>query len=133
MTLVVPNIAEVTLLKFIVNKADNSDLVLRLFDNDITPGEGTGDTTDAPSETTASGYAAQTLTGSSWTVSTALSGTSTAQYPPVTFTITEDASIYGYYVTNGSDLCWVERFSGAPFELPVSGGTITITPKLSLA
>jgi hypothetical protein len=140
MAIVAPDISEVTLLKLLVNKQSNGNLVLRLFTNNIIPSDdtvapGTGSgSTAGPVECTAAGYAAVTLTGSTWTVATA-TGTSTAQYgSAVTFTMTEAVSVYGYYLTTGGgDMVWIERFSGAPFTLPSDGGDITITPKLTLA
>lgn len=135
MTLVAPDISEVTLLKLIVNKQSNGNLILKLFNNDITPGESTPapGAGPGPIETTATGYSAITLTGSSWTVATSL-GVTTAQYPQQTFTLTTSANIYGYYITtSGGDLLWLERFSGAPYSLPISGGTISITPKITLS
>jgi hypothetical protein len=135
MTLVAPDISEVTLLKLIVNKQSNGNLLLKLFDNDITPGESTPapGAGPGPVETTGAGYSAITLTGSSWTVATSL-GVTTAQYAAQVFTFSGDVDIYGYFITtSGGDLLWLERFSGAPYSLPVSGGTITITPKITLS
>lgn len=135
MTLVAPDISEVTLLKLIVNKQSNGNLLLKLFDNDITPGEDTPapGTHPGPVETSVSGYSAATLTGSSWTVATA-TGITTAQYAQQTFTFSAAATIYGYYLTtSGGDLLWLERFSGAPYTLPSGGGTISVTPKITLS
>lgn len=104
--------------------------VLRLYKNDHTPSDSTvlGSLTEA----TEAGYAPTTLIGATWTTTQSL-GVTTAVYSEQTFTFTTSANIYGYYVTSISGtLLWVERFSGAPFQLPNGGGEIAITPQLTL-
>lgn len=141
MALVVPDIAEILMLQYIVNMIgqdgnaapSGGHRLLRLFTNNLTPGESTvlGEVTEASGTT---GYAPVTLVGSSWTT-TQTNGTTTAVYSEQTFTFTTNVTIYGYYVTTieGSPrLLWLERFSGAPFTLPEGGGQIGITPKLTL-
>jgi len=141
MALVVPDIAEILMLQYIVNMIgqdgnaapSGGHRLLRLFTNKLTPGESTvlGEITEASGTT---GYAPVTLVGSSWTT-TQTNGTTTAVYSEQTFTFTTNVTIYGYYVTSieGSPrLLWLERFSGAPFTLPEGGGQIGITPKLTL-
>jgi hypothetical protein len=50
-----------------------------------------------------------------------------------TFTFNTNAIAYGYYVTTtAGTLLWVERFSGAPFQIPDGGGTISISARLTL-
>ena len=74
------------------------------------------------------------LTGTSWTVGTS-SGTTTATYATITFSYTTTETVYGYYVTNNAatSLLWAEVFnSGSPFQIPVGGGTVNVTPKISL-
>ena len=134
MALVVPDVSEIVLLQYIVNITSAGDPVLHLYSNDLTPAEATPGpgTSGGPTQSTAAGYAAITLTGSNWTTTLA-SGVSTAVYPGVTFSFTTGASPYGYYVTDTSDnMLWIERFSGAPFTLPSGGGDIAITPKITL-
>jgi len=140
MALVVPNTADVLMLKFIVNqlKQDGSsgdpsgERLLKLFTNNIVPSKTTvlGDVTEA----TQSGYTATTLSGANWTVSTSTAGTNSAVYTEKVFTFTTAATVYGYYVTNlgGGELLWVERFSTAPFSLPSGGGEIGVTARLTL-
>ena len=138
MALVCPNVSEVTLLEYLVNKAAPTNPVLRLFHNDVTPSESTiigGGLPNGLEEANETGYGAITLTGASWTVST-LGGTTTASYAEQTFTFTAGADIYGYYVTSSDvspKLLYAERFDGAPFQLPSGGGVIAITPRLELA
>lgn len=131
MALICPNSGELTLLEYLVNKSAPTNPILHLFKNNVTPNEDTviGDLTEA----TETGYASITLTGSSWTVST-LVGITSATFAEQTFTFTVGADIYGYYVTsNGGNLLWLERFDGAPFQLPSGGGVIAITPSIELA
>jgi len=131
MSLVVPNEGELLLLQYMVNKTEPVDLSLRLYNNDQTLAEATAyaDLT----QVSAAGYAAQTLTGSDWSTALVSTNTATASHVEKTFTMSVAATIYGYYVTAGtSTVLWAERFSGAPFVLPAGGGTIAITPKVTL-
>jgi len=123
----------VSMLQYIVNLTTPGEPVLRLYGNDITPSETTiyGDLT----EVTSAGYLHMTLLGSMWTT-TQSGGTTTAVYSEVTFNFATDAKVYGYFVTNTnsvSELMWLERFSGAPFQIPTGGGTISITTKITLS
>lgn len=130
MTLAVPNSAEILMLQYLLNMASPGNQLLHLFKNDLTPGEATvgGGVTEA----TEAGYAIITLTGAGWTVAQD-AGTTTGMYSEQTFTFTTGATLYGYYVTTlAGDLLWVERFSGAPYQLPVGGGEIAVTPQINL-
>ena len=127
MALVVPNVGEVKLLRYMLNNQAALDEVLHLYANDPTLSQTSviGDFT----EVTSAGYTAVTLTGGSWTFST-----TTASYPEQTFTFTTNATAYGYYVTTTSnDLLWAERFTAAPFSIPSSGGQIQITLNITLS
>ena len=130
MSLLATNEAEILLLQIIVNMVDNGDQVLHLYNADVTPTDSTLQT--SLTECTEAGYAPITLTGSSWTT-TQVGGLTTAEYPESTFSFTTGADVYGYYVTDTSDqILWTERFSGAPFQLPDTGGDIAITPKITI-
>jgi len=110
--------------------ADNP--VLHLYSNNLTPSDSTqiGNITEV---STITGYAAITLLSANWTTTQA-GGVTTGVYSEQTFTFATDATSYGYYVTDESnDLLWLERFSGAPFEIPDGGGTVSITTKLTLS
>lgn len=134
MSLVVPDISEILMLQYIVAIVAAGDPVLHLYTNDLTPSESTpGEgSSGGPTEATEAGYAAITLTSSAWTTTQA-SGVTTAVHDGVTFSFTTGSSPFGYYVTDTSNaLLWIERFSGAPFTLPTSGGDIAITPKITL-
>jgi len=132
MALVCPDqFGEILLLQYIVGLVDAGNPVLHLYANDVTPSDSTviGDLIEA----TSSGYAAITLVSSNWTTTQA-AGVTTAVYSERTFSFGTDAVCYGYYVTNTSgNLLWLERFSGAPFDIPDGGGSISITTKLTLS
>jgi len=122
------------MLQYIVAITAAGDPVLHLYSNDLTPDDTTPNegSSGGPTESVEAGYAAVTLTSSTWTTTQA-SGVTTAVYSGVTFSFTTGAGPYGYYVTDiSNNLLWVERFSGAPFTLPDSGGDIAITPKITL-
>jgi hypothetical protein len=141
MSLVVPNTAEILMLKYIVNAAatdgtepgpSGGNRILRLYSNNITPSNTT--VLGGITETTAAGYTPITLTGSSWTISTS-AGVTTASYAQQTFSFTTGVSIYGYYVTTqgGSpQLLWAERFTASPYVLPSGGGEIEISLRVTL-
>ena len=132
MALVAPNTSEILLLKYIVGLTASGHPVLHLFSNNIEPSDNTviGNLTEV---TTSTGYASVTLTSSSWTVSQS-GGVTTANYSEQTFNFARSATAYGYYVTDTSgNLLWLERFSGAAFQIPDGGGTISITSKLTLS
>lgn len=132
MALTAPTVGEVTLLQYLVNLAAPTNLVLHLYNNDPTISASTviGNLSEVGAGI---GYVAITLVGTAWTTTTPAS-LGTAVYSEVTFSFTTTQSVYGYYVTstNASTLLWLERFSGAPFTLPAGGGTISISPRVSL-
>lgn len=128
--LVVPNVGEVLLLSYALNKiAPGETVKLKLYTNDITPDEDTvvGDFTEA----VAAGYAAISLAKVDWTIATSV-GVTTAEQPQKTFTLTGASTDYGYYITDeaGTGLLWAERFSDAPHTLPSGGGTEKVTVNL---
>ena len=129
MTLLVPNNGEGDALSFLVNKSSPTDPILRLYSSNTTPAE--TDTAATYTEYSATGYAAITLTGSSWTI--AEGAPSQASYSQQTFTMTGAGDAYGYYVTRTTSgrIAWAERFTSAPFSIPSGGGTIKITPQIT--
>ncbi len=128
MPLVAPDVSEDRMLQYIVNITTPSLILIRLFVNNLTPDRTTIDSD--PTEATEAGYAAIPLP--SWTTVDAGAGLLTAEHADVTFTLTESASIYGYWMTNDDGMVWIERFSGAPFTLPSGGGTIVVSPSLTI-
>jgi hypothetical protein len=131
MAISVPDIAEQLLLKYIVGLVAPGSPVIHLYEANLTPIETT--TIGDFSETTKVGYTAMTLTSTYWTVTTLDGNVTTAMYSQQTFSFTTGADIYGYYITDTSAaLLWCERFTGAPFRLPSGGGTIAISPRVTL-
>lgn len=134
MALVFGNAAEGISLAYMVNKAVPEDLVLRLYRNDVTPGE--TDTLATYQEATFSGYSAITLTGSSWVI--VEGGPSQATYDRQSFTSDADQSaqlIYGYYFTRAvtGDYVTAERFSDGPYTIANAGDRIRVTSALTSA
>lgn len=131
MALVVPNQGEQIALEAFVGKTAGQNLVLRLYTNDITPGETNTEATYT--EASGNGYSAITLTAASWTVTPG--APTSATYAEQTFTFTGAlGNVYGYYftqVTSGK-LVWAERFTGAPFNIANNGDQIKITPQITL-
>ena len=129
---------EILMLQYIVGMVNAGNPILHLFKADVTPDDSTTIAqVGATNEVTSAGYAFTELTtggSGNWTTTQSGSGVTTALYSEVTFTFTTDAVVYGYFVTNvAGDLLWVERFSGAPFQIPDGGGTISITSKITLS
>lgn len=135
MPLVVPDVGEVRLLRYIVGNTYPTSLILQLYTNDLTPVDTSTDLSFTSA--TATSYAPATLSPNSWGIGTT-SGTSSALYNSgITFTFGTAAAtqnVYGYYVTDQAGaLLWAERFPGAPFALPQSGGEIAIRPQVQLS
>jgi hypothetical protein len=108
-----------------------ANLTLALFRNDYTPVAGSqlANFTVA----TFTGYAAKTLTGGAWT--STQGAPTTVVYAEQTFTSSADQSvqqIYGYFIHNGTQVLWAERFSDAPYAMQYNGDRILITPSLSV-
>jgi hypothetical protein len=115
-----------------LNFTASSDVEMHLYNNNRTPAE--TDTINLYTESTASNYTGVRLTGAAWTVASGATAGSTATYAQQSFNFSAADTIYGYYVTSNQKqvLLWAELFSGGPFTLPSSGGTIAVTPKVSL-
>lgn len=137
MSIIVADAAEIDMLEYIVGKTTTvRDVVLKLFTNNITPGS--SDTEASFTEAAGGGYAAKTLTGASWSISTNGSGQAEATYAQQTWTFTGalsgGATIYGYYAVKATDgtLLWAQR-ADAPFTPANNGDTYKVTPKFQLA
>lgn len=131
MTLVVPNVGEGLMLEHIVGKTVVENLVLKLYKNNVTPGE--TDTAGTYTEADFTGYSAVTLTGASWTVTPgAPSQASYAQQSFVSSAGQTPQTIYGYYVVGASSgtLYWAERFSSSQV-IQADNDAIRITPKFT--
>lgn len=130
MALNVPDVGENLILEMITNKTAAQNLVVKLFQNNITPSD--TDTAATYTEATFTGYAAITLTGASWG---AASGGTITYGSQQTFTSsgTVNNSIYGYYIVQLSSgtLVWSERDGSGPFTISQVGDAIKITPTIS--
>lgn len=127
-------LGEVLLLRYILNNLTPGNVQLHLYKNNITPTA--SDTLSMYTESTASGYSAFALSGAAWTFATS-AGTSTATYATQTFTFSTSDTLYGYYLTNTdvgavNTLVWSERFAGAPYQVPTTGGTIDVNSVIQL-
>lgn len=123
---------QVIALKYLVNfTATPENLVLRLFSNNITPAE--TDTAGTYTESAGGGYGALTLTGASWTVTSATP--SNAAYAQQVFTFTgalsTNPNVYGYYYTRASSADLVMSESFTLFTPSNNGDTIKITPQIT--
>ena len=133
MAVVVADVSEILVLKNYLNNTAPQDQKLKLYTNNITPGE--GDTAGTFTEATFTGYSAASLAGANWDFTSG--DPSFAQYN-VTLFFTSTAnqtaqSIYGFYVVQASSgiLMWAERFTTAPFSIALNGDDIQITLKLA--
>ena len=147
MALLAGNQGEELMLKRILGDQGSGDttgdtLFLRLYDGDTTPTE--GDTWLKYSESDGTGYAAiaipgDTAGGSGWTYTTgaAPGDTVAATFAQQTFTYSGGDTLYGYYVTSRDALgdttvLWAEKFTDGPYTIPIGGGTVKVTPKISI-
>ena len=130
MALLAPNEGEVQMLGIAINNVANENLLLKLFVTNVTPAE--TDTSASYTEMSADGYAAKTLTKGSWTVAN-VGGVTTASYAEQTFTMTAATACYGYYIVGATSgkVYWAENF-GSNYAIPSGGGSIKITPKVTL-
>jgi hypothetical protein len=130
MALNFPDTGENLSLEMITNKTAPQNLVLRLFQNNITPSD--TDTAGTYTEANFTGYSAITLTGASWNAASAGTIAYSAQQ---TFTCSgaSSNSIYGYYVTQATSgtLLYSERDASAPFAIANTGDAVKITPTIS--
>lgn len=135
MGLLAPIEGEQVLLGYILNQTPG--FYLRLFTAPVNEADINASITLASlTEPVDTSYDSQLLEYDNWTISTVGTTTTAAYNDAVSFTFTGAQSIYGYFVTNTNDgsakVLWIERFPGAPYTLPVTGGTITISPQLGL-
>ena len=83
-------------------------------------------------------YAPIQLAPANWVIAAAGDVTTATYNSTIQFNFGAAATVYGYYVTNDildnatTTILWIERFNNAPFSIPSGGGTITITPKITL-
>src|ERR1051326_837872 len=113
------------LLQMRLNKGGTlGNLTLKLYTNNHTPV--VTDTSAAYTECSATGYAAVTLTGASWTGSTS-GGVADYTYPTVVFTFTAGLgqTIYGAYLVDQAGNVSAGLLD-TPFAVPPGGGSLDI-------
>lgn len=128
-----PNEGESRMLETIVNKTAAETLTLKLFGNNITPGE--ADTAATYTEVSGGGYAAKTMTGANWTAANGSNSYITHSAQTFSFTgATTPNTVYGYYLVQSTSnrVMWAERFSDGPYAINNNGDSITITARLEL-
>lgn len=135
MALVIPSAAEKTLAEFMLGVLTPGNQTLGLYVNNVTPDDATVLAT--LTEMSTHGYAAKTLTKTSWSVAAGSSGQpATASYAAQTWTFTAAAavSVYGYFVKDVTTglLLWAEKFATAK-SVENAGDQIIITPKITLS
>jgi len=55
------------------------------------------------------------------------------QHRQITFKFEDNQEVYGYALFDHEDrMFFIEKFKGAPFIIPETGGIISMTPKLNL-
>lgn len=130
MALNVPDVGESIALAAFVNKTAPQNLVLRLFQNNITPSD--TDTAATYTEATFTGYAGINLPGASWNAPVPPTITYSAEQTFTSSGVVSN-SIYGYYLTQVTSgiLCWSERDASAPFVVANVGDAVKLTPAIS--
>lgn len=132
MSLVLPNQGETIALEALVAKTAGQNLILKLYKNDITPGE--TDTESTYTEANFTGYSSITLTAANWTATGG--APSHIDYAQQTFTSTagsQNQPVYGYYLVQVSSgkLVWAERFTDGPYTIVNNGDAIKVTPVIT--
>lgn len=135
MALILPTASEANVLKFALGASTPGDQTLKLYVNNVTT---TDDTLVAAGFTEMStlGYAAKTLTKTSWVVTGNAGAAAGAAYAQQTWTFTAGTAVtvYGYYVIDSTTglLLWFEAFSSGKV-VQNSGDQIIITPAITLS
>jgi hypothetical protein len=135
MPLIVSDEGELRLLDYMLKLAlsTNENQILKLYQSNTTP---TSASTNASfTEATFTGYAARTLTRSTWNSAVTVSNKAESSYgtTPQSWTCGATGNtIYGYWVMSatGSKCLWAELFSTA--RVLASGDVLNITPKFTL-
>lgn len=136
MALLVVNGGEVLALNYYVNKATPENLIYELFATNITPAE--TDVIGTYTLATGGGYANKTLTGASWTTtSAAVAGAAETVYAEQDYTftgpLTTNGTLYGYLAkrATGGELMHAETFTS--FTPTNNGDKVLLTPKITAA
>lgn len=116
------------------NPAAGNNLTLKLFVNDVTPADDdvVGDYTEAAG----GGYAAKTLTASSFTVST-VGGIVQAAYAQQDFVfsgaLATNPSIYGVYIVDDDGVLICAERAAASYTPTAAGHMYAVTPVIQIS
>lgn len=133
MTILIPSAAEKTDLEFMLGATTPGNQILKLYVNNHTLADAT---TEADlTEMSTHGYAAKTLTKTSWVVTAGSTGNpASGAYAQQTWTFTAAAAVtvYGYFVIDSTTgkLMWAEAFAAAKV-IQNGGDQIIITPTIT--
>jgi len=134
MALVVPDVGEAVLGDAALGKtAMTSTVKLKLYTNNVTPGE--SDTRTTYTEATGNGYAEKAITNSNWSTVTT-TGTTESTHSQQDFDFTGAlGDVYGYLFATATAgiLMWSEKFPTAPYNIANNGDRISITAKIQFA
>lgn len=133
MALVIPSASEKTLLDFTLGVTVPGNQILRLFVNNVSPDD--AHTAASYTEMSTLGYAAKTLTKTSWTTVAGSAGqpaSSTYATQTWTFTAGTPVTVYGYYITDTTSglLLWAEAFASGKV-VQYTGDQIIIVPTIT--
>lgn len=134
MALILPAASENNFLNFALGVTVPGNQLLKLYVNNVVT---TDDTLLAAGFTEMStlGYAAKTLTKTSWVVAqSAAVGSGTYAQQTWTFTAGTAVTVYGYYVVDATSglLLWFEAFAAAKV-IQNTGDQIIVTPTITLS
>ncbi len=128
MAIFIPSAGENKLVEFALGYSTPGNQLLKLYTNNVTPAD--TDTAATYTEMATLGYAAKTLTKTSWSVAQS-GGVATATYAAQTWTFTAGAAVtvYGYFVVDATSgvILWSEPFTSGKI-IQYTGDQIIITP-----
>lgn len=132
MSLVVQQASKRLCLLAYLNNTAGQNQTLKLFSNNITPAD--TDTAGTYTEVTGGGYSSVSLTGSSWSATTATPSVASYAQQTWTFTGTIGGSgiVYGYFLVQATSgtIMWSER-DPSPFTPTNNGDQILLTPQIT--
>lgn len=105
-------------LKNIIGRTFSTNNYARLYTNNIT--DPNSAVIDDINECDVDGYTPVKLLQNNWTIVD-----STASYPKVKYTLNEEVTIYGYFVTQNDILLYIEPLS-TPINLGSAGGIVYV-------
>jgi len=117
-----------------INPVTGNNFTLKLFVNDVDPSDAY--TSSNYIEADGGGYAAKVLTPSLFTVS-AVNGVAQSAYPAQMFVftgaLTDNATIYGYYIVDDDSVLIYSEALPVPLTIAIEGDMCPITPVIQLS